>query len=586
MKTIRWVLPMLLGAGLTARAYVLNYNSLTNVQRWNFLAPNSAVPTNVLNRTTHALRYYLASDGYSANNTAAELNGVRAALGQWQAIPNTLIKFEEAGLVNPPGDVNTSDNTNIIYWTKTTTLVNGGHNDISGALGVTFTSFTATSNELLQADIVFNGDEYQWFTDFFDPNNQDIFVESVALHESGHFLGLNHSPLGGATMFFAGNSGVNVQDGASSDDIAALRYLYGTNLTGFGAIKGSVTVNGTPVAGAIVVAQDAVSSNDFTGTLTWTNGNYAMNAIPPGTYRLRAAPLDPAATRSIDALCTGPDISAVYNNAFTSFLPTTNLSVTVVANSTNTVNFTVVSNAQPFRITQIVVPGPSPLNSFSYGPLPVAMTVGQSNYTIGVASSNLPTSGAAFTISGDGLTLGSPAFYGNLGGSGLNFIFIPISIASNATAGLRTFIVQQGTNFAYAGGYLKIRPAILDYNFDGLDDVFQRTYFPLFTASNAAPTADPDGDGMNNLAEYIAGTNPTNAASVFKLLSPTNSPGGTAVRWLSVAGKSYQVFSRTNLLTGSWGSNGPVVTATGTNTQYLDAGGTNGVRFYRVQVFQ
>ena len=131
-----------------------------------------------------------------------------------------------------------------------------------------------------------------------------------------------------------------------------MRYLYATNLTGFGAIKGSVTVNGTPVVGAIVMAQDAVSSNDFIGTFTWTNGNYAMNAIPPGTYRLRAGPLDPAATRAIDSLCTGPDISAVYNNAFTSFLPTTNLSVTVVANGTNTVNFTVISNAQPFRITQ------------------------------------------------------------------------------------------------------------------------------------------------------------------------------------------------------------------------------------------
>jgi hypothetical protein len=126
----------------------------------------------------------------------------------------------------------------------------------------------------------------------------------------------------------------------------------------------------------------------------------------------------------------------------------------------------------------------------------------------------------------------------------------------------------------------------LDYIFDVLVVVFQRTYFPVFTATNAAPTADPDGDRMNNLAEYIAGTNPTNVASVFKLLSPTNSHSGAAVRWLSVAGKNYQVFSRTNLLSGSWQSNGAAVVATGTNAQYLDPGRTNGIRFYRVQVLQ
>jgi hypothetical protein len=295
--------------------------------------------------------------------------------------------------------------------------------------------------------------------------------------------------------------------------------------------------------------------------------------------------LDPGATRGIDSLCAGPDINASYNNAFTTFLVTTNQTATVVANSTNTVNFGVISNLQPFRITNIRMPTSS-ANSYSWASLPSVMTVGQSNYTIGVASSNLPASSATLTITGDGLTLGAPAFYANLGGYGENFISVAISIASNATPGLRTFIVQQGTNVACANGFLKIRPAVLDYNFDGLDDVFQRTYFPVFTAADAAPTADPDGDGMNNLAEYIAGTNPTNAASVFKLLSPTNSHSGAAVRWLSVAGKNYQVFSRTNLLSGSWQSNGTAVAATGTNAQYLDPTGTNGIRFYRVQVLQ
>lgn len=585
MKTARWILLIWITATLAVRAYVLQLNSLTNAEHWSFLSPNASVPTNSLSRTTHAVRFFLASDGYSTTNTAAELNSVRAAFAQWQAISNTVIKFEEAALVNPPVDVNTSDNTNLIYWTKTTTLVNGGHSDISGALGVTFVSLTATSNEIVQADIVFNGDFYQWFTDFFNNNaGNSIFVEDVALHEIGHLLGLTHSPLGSATMFFEGGSGVNAQDGLSSDDIAGARFLYSTTPASFGTIKGTVTANGVPIAGAIVIAEDS-ASNSFAGTLTWTNGNYNFGAMPPGAYKIRVAPLDPAGTRGVDSLCTGPDISAVYNSAVTSFLPTTNQSATVTANTTNTLDFTVISNAQAFRITNVRQPAAS-AGSFSWSPLPDAMTAGQSNYFIGVASSNLPTSGATFAISGDGLTLGTPTYNANLGGFGLNFISMSISIASNATPGLRTFLVQQGANVAYANGFLKIRPAVLDYNFDGLNDVFQRTYFSLFTAANAAPNADPDGDGMNNLSEYIAGTNPTNAASLLKMLALSKASANVTVRWLSVSNKNYQVSSRTNLILGSWQNIGSTVTASGTNAQFLDTGGTNQICFYRVQVLQ
>lgn len=572
-------------AAFSARAYVVNLNSRTNAEHWSFLAPSASVPTNVLNRTTHALRYYLAADGYSTTNKTAELNAVRAALGQWAASSNTVIKFEEAAVISPPVDVNTADGTNIFYWTKTSTIVNGGTSDISGALGVTFASFTSVSNEILQADIVFNGKEYQWFTDFFNTNSgTPIFVEGVALHEIGHLLGLDHSPLGSATMFFVGGTGINVQDGLSSDDIAAARCLYATNLSGFGALKGLVTVGGAPVIGAMVVASEAVSSNDVMATVTWTNGTYAMNGLPAGNYRLRVLPLDPSAPGN-DSLCTGPDISATYNNAFTTFLPTTNQSVTLTANVTNTVNFTVVNSTPAFRITSIRAPSTT-AGSFLFAPLPAAMTVGQSNYFIGVGSSNLPTSNATFTITGDGLALGTPTYNPNLGGLGLNFISLPISIASNATPGLRTFVVQQGTNSAYAVGYLKIRPAVLDYNFDGVDDRFQRKYFSVFTATNAGPAADPDGDGANNFSESIAGTIPTNAASLFKFYAVTNSSiAGTTVRWLSVSNKTYQVFSSTNLALGAWQSNSAAITASGTNTSYLDPKGTNGARFYRVQVF-
>ena len=108
-----------------AHAYVLNYNSLTNVQHWNFSPPTVPCPQRA--QPQHPRAPVLSRLGWLFDtNPAAELNSVRAALGQWQAISNTVIKFEEAGLVNPPVDVNTSDNTNLIYWVKGTTLVNGG----------------------------------------------------------------------------------------------------------------------------------------------------------------------------------------------------------------------------------------------------------------------------------------------------------------------------------------------------------------------------------------------------------------------------------------------------------------------------
>jgi len=576
---------ILLAGSMPGHGFDFNYNSSGNAQHWSFNPPDPSISTNVFNRNTHSIRFFIASDGYSTTNTAAELNAVRNCFGQWQSVPNTIVKYEDAGLVAPGYDVNTSDNTNVVYWAKTSTVVNGGMNDISGALAVTFSSFTDPGNEILQFDIVINGVENGWFTDFNDtddPNN--FFVEGSLAHEIGHSLGLSHAAIGGATMLYSGQTGVDTQAGLSVDEVAFARTLYpsGNIQTTLGNLKGTVTKSGSPVFGAAVILE-GTNGNLAGGTVTLANGTYILNSVPPGNYNVRVWPLDPSS--AANWLIQGQDISSSFDGADTSFLPTGNTPVTLAAGTTNTLNLTVTNGTPAFRITLIRTPVTDP-GSYSIISLPTTITPGQSNYTIGVFSADLPTSGATFTITGDGLTLGSPTY--DPDGSvftGLNGISMSISVASNATPGLRTFIVQQGGNVAYANGFLEVLPLIPDYNFDGLDDRFQRQYFFPFTSTNAAPNADPDGDGVNNYAEYVAGTDPTDPTSFLKMLSTTTAANGTTVVWRSVAGKQYQLMSRTDLGSGSWQNVGSPLVANGATAQQLDSSATNGIHFYKVQVF-
>ena len=65
----------------------------------------------------------------------------------------------------------------------------------------------------------------------------------------------------------------------------------------------------------------------------------------------------------------------------------------------------------------------------------------------------------------------------------------------------------------------------------------------------AAATEDTDGDGSKTWQEYVAGTDPTNANSVLKLLLDLQ-PGANELRWDAAADRSYTVYFGSNLLEG------------------------------------
>ena len=69
--------------------------------------------------------------------------------------------------------------------------------------------------------------------------------------------------------------------------------------------------------------------------------------------------------------------------------------------------------------------------------------------------------------------------------------------------------------------------------------------YPALTGANALGTADPDGDGMINSAEFAFGTSPVSGAS--RAVTQTSVTGGIKITWLQRSGVTYEVKSTDNL---------------------------------------
>lgn len=126
---------------------------------------------------------------------------------------------------------------------------------------------------------------------------------------------------------------------------------------------------------------------------------------------------------------------------------------------------------------------------------------------------------------------------------------------------------------------------------DGIPDSWRLRYFGSVSNVLSAASADPDGDGVPNWAEYQSGTNPMDKKSALRLTGTRVSSNATStaspvLRWPTTAGLKYSVECSASLASPQWAPLSTEIIGTGADLEYLDLQAPAQTRYYRVRVAQ
>jgi hypothetical protein len=112
-----------------------------------------------------------------------------------------------------------------------------------------------------------------------------------------------------------------------------------------------------------------------------------------------------------------------------------------------------------------------------------------------------------------------------------------------------------------------------------ISDEWKSYFFGSLTAASAQAGADPDNDGLSNLAEYLLNTNPTLPDwRIWVRLEGSN----VVVGWYGEQAKRYEVLDSTDLNT--WRSLSPVLPGNDQMQEFTDSNPAPAARFYRVRM--
>jgi hypothetical protein len=249
------------------------------------------------------VRYFVTDRGASGVSSQQFQAAMQRAFATWEAVEGVDIRAEFVGFTQAPPRL--GDDMNVLGFVD--------RPDEDRVLGSTSFLIDIEDGEIVESDIFFNS--------FFDwsvaqgGEAGSFDLESIAVHEIGHMLGLGHSAIGetevrpggrrvlGAetTMFPIAFSPGSTQGRAlKPDDVAGIIDVYGTNAARrrTGSVSGRVTKNGTGVFGAHVVAFNPRTGALIGGFSLNSNGDFTIGGLEPGPHIIRVEPLDDAEIES------------------------------------------------------------------------------------------------------------------------------------------------------------------------------------------------------------------------------------------------------------------------------------------------
>lgn len=284
-----------------------------------YLKLGSPVAGRIVDVTWRGPVKYFVSETEAPGLSAGDLRAaVSRAASTWQAVPAATVRFEYQGMTTAsPGVVD--GRTTIGFLDRP---------ELDRVLGSTSFLIDTTDGTVLEADVFFNS-RFAWSVSAGGtPGRVDL--ESVALHEMGHLLGLSHSALGeteltgsggrrvtasGSIMFPIAMSAGTIADRVlQADDMAGISDLYPAagRVEATGGITGRVTKNGHGLLGAHVVAfhpETGVTVGNFALN---ENGEFAIIRLEPGPYILRVEPLDDAEVDSFFSAAIDVNFRVTY----------------------------------------------------------------------------------------------------------------------------------------------------------------------------------------------------------------------------------------------------------------------------------